>query len=72
MSYFGKKCLFRMDHLVTFIPPVVMYTMGSRDLLVVLKIWLFTLAVTSFLMCFIITTSGHHHPKVYHEGDELS
>jgi len=71
LNYFGNKCSFRLDHLITFILPVAMYILGSRDFRVVLKIWLFAMTVSSLLIGFLVSTSGHHHPKVYHEGDEL-
>lgn len=72
ISYFTKtEHGFKVDHLLTFALPVTMYVVGQNDVLVVLKLWLIVLAVTSFLISFIGTTSGHHHPLVYHDGDEL-
>lgn len=48
-----------------------MYFIGRSDLFIVLKVWLTAITVASFLIGFIGTTSGHHHPNVYHQGDEL-
>lgn len=70
-SYLTIKGAFRIDHFITFTLPISMYFLGNANFCLVLKIWVTTLASSSFLMGFIGTTSGHHHPKVYHEGDEL-
>lgn len=71
-GYFSlKENEFKLDHLLTFVLPSTMYFVGRSDALVVLKLWLITITVTSFLVGLIGTTSGHHHPMVYHEGDEL-
>lgn len=71
LSYFHTKESFKLDHLLSFALPALMFLLGNSDIISVTKIWLITISVTSFLMGFIGTTSGHHHPKVYHEGDEL-
>lgn len=71
LCYFGKKSSFRIDHLITFIPPVLLYLFGSGSVFVALKFWFATLSATSFLISLILATSGHHHSKAYREKDEL-
>lgn len=70
-GYIDNKPGFRLDHLISFVLPALMYLMTGKNVCMALKLWLISITVCSFLIGFIGTTSGHHHPKVYHEGDEL-
>lgn len=48
-----------------------MLLLGSLDAIEVIIMWLFILAVSSFLYRVIAVNSGHHSPEITHEGDEL-
>lgn len=71
VSYFTSKSTFQFNQLLTFTLPFLMFVVGQRDFLLTFKLWIVTLSVCSFMIAFIGTTTGHHHPKIYHEGDEL-
>lgn len=70
-GYIDNKPGFRLDHLISFVLPGLMYLITGKNVCMALQLWLVSITVCSFLIGFIGTTSGHHHPKVYHEGDEL-
>lgn len=71
IGYFNGSSDFQLNHLITFLPPFTMYLLGTRDVFLIIKLWLVLISVSSFLINFIGTTAGHHHPQVYHEGDEI-
>ncbi len=48
-----------------------MYGLSETSLGTILKLWVIMLCTSSFLMGAIAINVGHHHPDVYHEGDEL-
>lgn len=70
-GYFNGSSDFRLDHLITFLPPFAMYFLGSRDALLAIKLWMVLISISGFLIALIGTTAGHHHPKVYHQEDDL-
>lgn len=51
--------------------PLAMFLLGNLDIVSVLLMWIFILAVSSFTYRVIAVNSGHHSPEIIHEGDEL-
>lgn len=57
--------------MLTFVLPLTMHLCSDRTLVQSLELWLLVITVASFTIGCIGVTSGQHHPKIYHEGDEL-
>lgn len=62
---------FKWDHLIGLSVPLAMFYVGQRDIFLVLKLWFIALSTCSFLLGALALNAGHHHPDVYHEGDQL-
>jgi hypothetical protein len=72
IGYFKSKSNFKCDHMLTFVLPLTMHFCSKSPTIVqTLELWLFVITITSFTIGFIGMTSGQHHPRIYHEGDEL-
>lgn len=59
------------DDLITFALPTLMFIFGNSSLLIVMKYWLFIIALASLMYGFVGINAGHHHHKNFHDGDEL-
>lgn len=59
--------------LIPFALPVTMYFFGGSNagILVVLKIWLSIVCLSSFMFASTGLNAGHHHPEVFHDGDAI-
>lgn len=66
-----KQRVLFWDELLFLTLPLSMLLLGSLDAIEVITMWLFILAVSSFLYRVIAVNSGHHSPEITHEGDEL-
>lgn len=62
---------FEMSDCFPLIVPISMVLFGTMNVLVVLRIWLEIVMVSSFAFGLIGLNAGHHHPDVIHEGDKL-
>lgn len=71
LALFTDKKVFSKDDLVPLIVPLVMYFFGNQDVSTVLKYWLVTMMMASFIFGLIGLNAAHHHPDVTHEGDAL-
>ncbi|XP_055597855.1 cytochrome b5-related protein-like [Uranotaenia lowii] len=66
------KCSFYADDLIAFALPTYMYVVGSPvPLGDVLRMWLFITLVASFCFAFTGLNAAHHHPDIFHSGDEI-
>lgn len=50
--------------------PLVMYSFGKTNLLFTVINWLIIHHIGSFIFALIGITVAHHHPDIYHQGDE--
>lgn len=60
-----------LSDLLVFVTPCLMYIFSRQPLGTVLVLWIWILMFCSLIFVFIGKTAGHHHPAVYHEGDQL-
>lgn len=66
----GKNEFFA-DDMITFIMPTLMYLVESSCLFGVLKMWMFIVLVASFCFGLIGLNAAHHHPEIFHSGDQI-
>lgn len=66
----GRSSFF-VDDLIPFALPTFMYLCDSSSLANVLKMWIFIVVVASFLFGVIGLNAAHHHPDIFHSGDEI-
>ncbi|CAG9798365.1 unnamed protein product [Chironomus riparius] len=59
------------DDLIPFTMPLLMYTFGSVGIIETVIRWLTIIFVSSVIHGTISVNGGHHHNKVFHDGDEL-
>lgn len=68
---FTKNNHFYKDDFIPFILPLLMFTFGTHNLWIAVKMWLFIVASGSFIFSLIGLNAAHHHPKIIHDGDTL-
>lgn len=51
--------------------PLIMYVFGNSSLFATFRIWFTIVVFASFLYGCMAVNVGHHHNKVFHDGDEL-
>lgn len=51
--------------------PLLMYFFGNESLIATIKIWFAIILTSSFIYGAIAVNGGHHHNRVFHDGDEL-
>ncbi|XP_058816332.1 cytochrome b5-related protein-like, partial [Topomyia yanbarensis] len=66
----GKSSFFA-DDMIAFALPTFMYLVDSSSVLNVLKLWFFIVLVASFAFALIGLNAAHHHPEIFHSGDEI-
>lgn len=71
LGYLIATNSFECDHMLTFVLPLTMHLCSGRTLVQSLELWLLVITVASFTIGSMGLTLGQHHPKTYHEGDEL-
>lgn len=59
------------DDFLPFSLPLLMITFANSSFLSVLILWLKIIFVTSLIFGFIALNAGHHHRKIFHDGDSL-
>ncbi|XP_077295248.1 cytochrome b5-related protein-like [Arctopsyche grandis] len=65
-----NRMKFEMEDLVPFSLPIAMILFGNCDLLETLKLWALIWHLESFLFHFIGVNAAHHHPDIFHDGDD--
>ncbi|XP_012534068.1 cytochrome b5-related protein isoform X2 [Monomorium pharaonis] len=60
--------VFEFRDIVPFLLPLSMYLV-TANILVVLKLWLLMLLISSFMFGLIGFNAAHHHPDIFHDGD---
>ena len=63
--------LFFVDDLLCLALPTAMYIFGKSDVIEVFWMWMYLLLMGSFIFGLTNLNTGHHHPEVPHQGDEL-
>lgn len=48
-----------------------MLILGNSNIWIVLKTWTFINFLASFIYGFVSINAGHHHNKIFHDGDTL-
>lgn len=59
------------DDFLPFMMPLIMFIFGNSNLFDSFKIWFSVVLFASFLYGCMAVNGGHHHNKVFHDGDEL-
>lgn len=65
-----KKSIVEIPDAIPFSLPLVMYVLGSADLGQTLLLWMGIVCFGSFVFSVNGINAGHHHPEVFHDGDE--
>lgn len=59
------------DDLLPLSLPALMFILGNSNIWIVLKVWFFIITLASFMYGFVSINAGHHHNKIFHDGDDL-
>ena len=59
------------DDCLPLVLPTMMFAFGNLDALSVLGVWIKIIFTTSLIFGFIGLNAGHHHKKIFHDGDKL-
>ncbi|XP_055634620.1 cytochrome b5-related protein [Toxorhynchites rutilus septentrionalis] len=66
----GKNSFFA-DDMIALILPTFMYLVESSCVWSVLKMWIYITLATSFFFGLVGKNAAHHHPEIFHAGDEI-
>lgn len=68
-----KESLTNATDLIPFSLPAAMYIFAGSDVgvIVVLKLWLAIVCMSSFIVALVGLNAGHHHPESFHDGDAI-
>lgn len=70
IRYAYNEAMFELTDLIPFALPVSMCLFGNGSIGSILLIWLTLICSSSFFFALTGLNAGHHHPDVFHDGDE--
>lgn len=71
MAVCSDRNILYKDDLVPLLLPLCVMFCGNFDIINVLLMWLFIITVCSCYFGIVGVNTGHHHPILTHEGDEI-
>lgn len=68
-----EEAKFMLADVIPFTLPVTMYFIGgsTAGVSTVIQTWLTIVCLSSYMFAFIGLNAGHHHPEVFHDGDDI-